>query len=133
MESFATCGTEVSPQEEVLVISPGSHAPDPMRRIAARDGAILAAMDWLRRQYDKLSEQTDREKAVGQLAVVVLVTLIVAMGRVFGPHLGHRDSWFYLNVFTLVLGLLGIIHATLVLLAVRRRLRIESKIPPKTL
>jgi hypothetical protein len=89
-------------------------------------------MDWLRRQYDKLSEQTDREKAVGQLAMVVLVTLVVAIGLAFGPHPRHGDLWFYLNVLTLVLGLLGTLHATLVLLAVRRRLRIESKIPPKT-
>jgi hypothetical protein len=90
-------------------------------------------MEWLRRQYDKLSERTDREKAVGQLAVVVLVTLIVAIGLAFRPHPDHRDLWFYLNVFTLVLGLLGTLHATLVLLAVRRRRHIESKIPPKTL
>jgi hypothetical protein len=90
-------------------------------------------MEWLRRQYDKLSEQTDREKAVGQLAMVVLVTLIVAFGMAFRPHPGHRDLWFYLNVLTLVLGLLGTLHATLVLHAVRRRRRIETKIPPKTL
>jgi hypothetical protein len=90
-------------------------------------------MDWLRRQYDKLSEQTDQEKAVGQLAVVVLVTLIVAIGRAFHPNPGHRDIWFFLDVFTLVLGVFGTLHASLVLLAVRRRRRIESKIPPKTL
>jgi hypothetical protein len=63
----------------------------------------------------------------------VLVTLIVAIGLAFGRHPRHGDIWFFLDIFTLALGLLGTIHATLVLLAVRRRLRIESKIPPKTL
>ena len=116
-----------------IVISPGPHAATGVRQITRRIDAILAAMDWLRRQYDKFSEQTDREKAVGQLAMVVLVTLIVAIGLAFGPHPGHRDLWFFLDVFTLVLGLLGTLHATLVLLAVHRRLRIESKTPPKTL
>ena len=70
---------------------------------------------------------------MGQLALVVLVTLDrgpwPARSR---PHPGHRDLWFYLNVLTLVLGLLGALHATLVLLRRSPPPPGRVKIPPKT-
>ncbi|MGD0858533.1 MAG: hypothetical protein ABR912_04355 [Terracidiphilus sp.] len=92
----------------------------------SRADTILAATEWIRRYFDRISKRWEIEYVVASMIASVLFCAMGALEIVRAHKTGDPFS-FYWGLFLAAFGLFGIMYKSLLVRAVVRRRKAESQ------